>query len=243
MSSQFDQLAPLYEEFSQAPFRRYLEIPSVLQAVGALKGLRVLDLGCGSGIYSRLLAEQGADAVVGMDEADGMVAHARRAEEREPKGITYVAGALPEAMVTSFDIVLGVYVLPYATTYKELTAMCRTAARALRPGGRFVTLPVNPAFHPDPDYYASYGFRMYDHGSRGDGAPLGLDLRFGQHDEHVVARLWSTAALCRALTGCGFGAPAQRSHLVTDDAPVGFGADYLRVPHALILDAVKGEEL
>ncbi|MEV0037891.1 hypothetical protein [Streptomyces sp. NPDC050804] len=58
--TQFDELAEIYEEFSRLPFRRELEFPSVLGVLGDLSGLRVLDLGCGSGVYSRTPARCGA---------------------------------------------------------------------------------------------------------------------------------------------------------------------------------------
>jgi SAM-dependent methyltransferase len=228
----------LYEEFSQTDFRRFLEFPSVLAALGDAKGLRVLDFGCGSGVYSRLLADQGA-GVVGMDVAEGMIAHARNIEMKKRQGIEYVTGELPRSLIGSFDLVLAVYVMPYATTYQALVEMCRTAARALRPGGRLVTLPINPKFATDREYYAPYGFRLYDHGSREDAAPLGLDLRFGRWDEHVEGRLWTEPTLYRALAECGFGTLRQHAYRVPKDAPEGFGSSYLSVPHALIIDAVS----
>ncbi|WP_335939860.1 class I SAM-dependent methyltransferase [Streptomyces sp. PTD5-9] len=240
--SQFDALAHIYEEFSGLPFRQHLEFPSVRSLVGPAAEARVLDLGCGSGVYSRWLAERPTASVTGLDESVGMIAYAARREERERRGIDYVAGALPEALRGTFDLVVAVYVLPYATDYDELVALCRVAGGALRPGGRFLTLPLHPAFHPDPDYYAPYGFRLSEKGPREDGAPVALNLRFNEHDTHVTARYWSAPTLERALAEAGFTGIAWPAHQLSDEVAddVAFFQPYLDVPHAAIIEAVKG---
>ncbi|MGW2401417.1 class I SAM-dependent methyltransferase [Kitasatospora sp. NPDC001664] len=238
--SPFDSLAAMYEEFSELPFRRHLEFPTVTGLIGPPRGLRILDLGCGSGVHCRHLAAHGADAVTGLDRSAGMIDHARRREEHERHGIRYLLGGLPPELEGTFDLVLSVYVLPYASTYPELLALCRTAADALRPGGRYVTLPVNPGFHPDPEHYARYGFRMYAEGPREDGAPVGLDLRFGSHDAHLTARYWSAPTLERALTGAGFGGHRWHPHRTSRQAAGDpFYQPYLDVPHAAVIETVK----
>ncbi|MGW7519512.1 class I SAM-dependent methyltransferase [Streptomyces sp. NPDC054796] len=239
-SSQFDALAQMYEEFSELPFRRHMEFPTVFSLLGEVSGLRLLDLGCGSGVYSRLLAASGADAVTGLDESAGMIDYAVRREERERLGVDFHCGPLPHHLKGTFDLVLAVYVLPYATRYQELVAMCRTAGEALRPGGRLLTLPVNPDFHPDPGYYAPYGFRLSAEAPREDGSPVGLHLRFGRHDAHVTARYWTRPTLEKALSEAGFTGHTWRAHQVSPES-VGdpFFQPYLDVPHAAVIETSK----
>ncbi|MFE4175268.1 class I SAM-dependent methyltransferase [Streptomyces sp. NPDC056909] len=242
--TQFDELAEIYEEFSRLPFRRELEFPSVLGVLGDLSGLRVLDLGCGSGVYSRTLARCGAGRVVGLDDSGGMIEHARVRESAEPLGVSYVGGPLPAALAGGFDVVLGVYVLPYATTYAELTGLCRTAADALRPGGRFVTLPIHPGVHHDPGHYERYGFRLTTGRSPEDGSSVDLELRFAAYETHVTARYWSATTLERALRETGFGPVRWRPHRLSPSAAAGppdFWQPYLSTPHAAILDTRKEE--
>ena len=52
--------------------------PAQIAMCGEVKGLRVLDVGCGSGYFSRAMAERGA-TVVGVDIAENMIEHARTA--------------------------------------------------------------------------------------------------------------------------------------------------------------------
>jgi len=84
---QFEHVADVFDKvLDDVPFRRDVEVPSVLSVLGDVAGLRVLDLGCGSGIYPRLLARRGA-SVTGLDQSPGMIEQARRSEAAEPLGI------------------------------------------------------------------------------------------------------------------------------------------------------------
>jgi 2-polyprenyl-3-methyl-5-hydroxy-6-metoxy-1,4-benzoquinol methylase len=56
--------------------------------VGPLEGTRVLDLACGFGFYTRLLKQEGAAQVVGVDLSPEMIRLARANEQAEPLGVT-----------------------------------------------------------------------------------------------------------------------------------------------------------
>ncbi|GAA2693237.1 class I SAM-dependent methyltransferase [Streptomyces lunalinharesii] len=157
VNSQFDTTVAVYElSMAEMPFREHIEAHSLLKAVGDLHGLSVLDLSCGSGLYARRLRTAGAAQVVGVDESEAMIDHARQREEQEELGIRYVAGNAAEpipGMDGRFDVVTAVYVLPHAPTKDVLEGMCATARRALRPdGGRFVAATLNPDFATDPQW-------------------------------------------------------------------------------------------
>ncbi|KAI1372461.1 S-adenosyl-L-methionine-dependent methyltransferase [Hypoxylon crocopeplum] len=239
--SQFDSLAELYIDFSELPFRRHLEFPSVLELVGPVDGLRVLDLGCGSGVYARKLANDGAATVVGLDESAGMLDYALKREAEQHLGITYVPGTLPAELRGSFDLVLAVYVLPYARDYSELLALCQAAADALRPGGRLLTLPLHPTMRTDPNYYERYGLRLTSSGPLDDAVPVDLNLRFGRHDAHVTPYFWTAATLERALVEAGFTSIIWHPHRAAkaDDVDAAFVQPYLDAPHAAIIEAIK----
>ena len=61
----------------------------VLEGLHPLPGTRLLDAGCGSGLFAELAAQGGAD-VIGLDAAPGLVEYARR---RRPAA-GYVVGDL-----------------------------------------------------------------------------------------------------------------------------------------------------
>lgn len=122
-AAQFDELSAVYESMARWPFRRDIEIPSVMSLIGELHNLDVLDFGCGTGMYSRRLKARDARRVVGYDLADGMLNYARRRAETEKFDIDFISELEP-GLTGQFDVVLGVYVLPYAKTREELHAMC-----------------------------------------------------------------------------------------------------------------------
>ncbi|MGW4383227.1 class I SAM-dependent methyltransferase [Kitasatospora sp. NPDC004531] len=246
MTSPFDTLPAAYDDFSATPFRTFLETPSVLRALGDLRGTAVLDLGCGSGYYTRLLRRNGAARVTGADVSAGMVAHARAEEAARPLGVDYLLGALPEPRAGTFDLVLAVYVLPYATTRAELGRLCATAARALRPGGRFVTLPLHPAVRPHAVSYERYGFRLSSAVPPADVPPVdgsAVVLNLHADPQPVTARYWSREALELALRDAGFGSPRWTELAVTAPGVAAHGAaywqGYLAHPHTVIVDCRK----
>jgi SAM-dependent methyltransferase len=119
--------------------------------LGEVRGLDVLEVGCGAGQCSRWLVAHGARAV-GADLSAGML----RAD-REPRdgaaGPGFVqadARRLPFA-AGSFDLACSAYgAVPFVADPERVM---REVARVLRPGGRWVfsvTHPVRWAFPDDP---------------------------------------------------------------------------------------------
>lgn len=241
--SQFDDLAEIYESTDNWPFRGEIEIPSVLHALGDIRRCSVLDYGCGSGLYARLLKSRGAARVVGYDQATGMLRHARKLEEERRQGIDYTS-ELSASLRGQFDLAVGVYVLPYAATRTALEGMCKEMASVLRPGGRLMTPCLNPDYDPSTDYYRPYGFSLVTDEPHVDGRPVRLDLFHSSAETSVTAYYWSKASMERALEAAGFISvqweavwPPNLSRI--EEAPAWMEA-YLRKPHAILLDCQLG---
>jgi SAM-dependent methyltransferase len=126
-------------------WHRALIDPSLLRLLGAVAGMRVLELACGNGYLARKLARLGAD-VTAIDLSPTLVALARQREARDRLGIRYhVAdaahlGVVPDA---TFDVVVCNMAL---MDIAEAEGAIREAARVLKNGGRFIASLSHPCF-------------------------------------------------------------------------------------------------
>ena len=115
--------------------------PNVARFACAARGERVLDIGCGEGYFSRILAESGA-TVEGVDISPELIA---RAKKQSP-GITYHVASADELLFSAghvFDLATCILALQ---NMEKLEPVFREVARVLKPNGRFVFVLNHPAF-------------------------------------------------------------------------------------------------
>lgn len=111
--------------------------------LGELAGLRVADVGCGTGRWALPLAERGA-RVVGVDFSAGMLARAReKVREGRPALVRAEIASLPLAPAV-FERVLCCLVLDHV---RELEPFFRELARLLAPGGALLCSVMHPAMN------------------------------------------------------------------------------------------------
>lgn len=107
-----------------------------VDALGPIAGLRVLDVGCGTGNAALEAARRGA-VVTAVDPAARLVDVARGRAAAESLSVTAVvaeASSLPFADA-AFDALLSVFAVIFAP---DASAAAREMVRVLRPGGRLV---------------------------------------------------------------------------------------------------------
>lgn len=152
----YDGFAADYDaENSTNLLNAYYERPAMLRLAGDVRGRRILDVGCGSGLLAATLAARGAD-VSGFDGSPAMIELARRRlGDRVALRVHDLAQPLPYEDET-FDDAVASLVLHYLADWSGPLTEIR---RVLRPGGRIIASINHPFvrqhFVPEQDYFAT----------------------------------------------------------------------------------------
>ena len=159
MSTQYDNIGKRYKSFNDLPVVE-IERPNVLKQLGNVKGLNCLDLACGLGRWSKVLLDQGASNVVGIDISDGMIQAARAdLQDSQKDKISFQVGDCSKPVTVEggpFDVVFAGWFLNYAPDFETMISMWRNIHNNLKPGGRFVTITPNafcPMWEPAMEFY------------------------------------------------------------------------------------------
>ena len=147
----YERLAEAYAlVVDTKPHNAYYERPATLSLLPEVKGKRVLDAGCGPGVYSEWLLAHGAE-VVAVDVSAKMIELARR---RIGSALDVRLADLSKPLTflsdESFDIVLSSLTLHYI---KDWSSTLAEFYRVLRPGGCSVLSVGHPFF--DYTYFKS----------------------------------------------------------------------------------------
>jgi SAM-dependent methyltransferase len=119
------------------------EWPSMRALLPDMRGIRVLDLGCGYGWFCRWAHQQGASSVLGLDVSRKML---QRASEIQPtEGIEYIRTDLQSVNlpVASFDLAYSSLALHYLS---DPGLLFERVYAALSKGGRFVFSTEHPIY-------------------------------------------------------------------------------------------------
>lgn len=196
----YSQLPRSLEGLAGAP-----EWPALRALLSDMRGLSVLDLGCGFGWFCRWARQQGATSVLGLDVSEKMLTRARA--ETEDPAITYRQADLEQIELpqAAHGLVYSSLALHYLQNLDRLLSQVQGA---LVPGGRLVfsvehpiyTAPERPGWSLDEkgrktwpvDRYLDEGPRSTDWLAKGVikqhrtiATYLNLLLRLGFSLEHI----------------------------------------------------------
>ncbi len=111
------------------------------KTLDSLKGLRLLDIGCGGGILSEPLARLGAQ-VVGADPSEENIAVARAHAGESELTVDYRNTTAEDLAAAGerFDVVLAMEVVEHVTDVSSFVATC---ASMVKPGGLMIAATLN----------------------------------------------------------------------------------------------------
>jgi ubiquinone/menaquinone biosynthesis C-methylase UbiE len=141
-----DLLLPLYDPLVRLMMREERTRGALIDAAALRPGMRALDLGCGTGSTSVLLAQRHPDVeLIGVDPDPKALARARAKAERAGVRIRFERGfgdAIPCADASIDRVVSSLMV--HHLTQDEKRRTFADVARVLRPGGSFHVLDFGP---------------------------------------------------------------------------------------------------
>lgn len=132
--------ALVYDQLmDNVPYQDWCEyLTGLLREYGCREGL-VLELGCGTGSLTRLLAAKGYD-MIGLDSSADMLSIAREKQAEEGREILYLLQDMTafELYGTVAAVVSLCDSMNYITEYEELVQVFRLVNNYLDPGGCFI---------------------------------------------------------------------------------------------------------
>lgn len=141
----FDATAERYDDWCRTPLGAMVQAyeATVVESMlpPSVEGLKVLDVGCGTGTWALHLAARGA-RVSGVDQSEGMIRVARRKSTVSglPVPFQIADGARLPFGAATFDLVTALLVLEFA---HQPGAVVAEMARVLRPGGTALVATLN----------------------------------------------------------------------------------------------------
>lgn len=118
-------------------FNEHLEMPATLSLLGNVRGKKILDFGCGTGIYAKLLTKKGAK-IKGFDISSEMIEIAKR---ENPKLDLKVGSVYKIPFKEKFDIVISSLAVHYVSDWGK---MFKQIKKVLKKDGIFVFSTGNP---------------------------------------------------------------------------------------------------
>ncbi|WP_064093518.1 class I SAM-dependent methyltransferase [Rossellomorea aquimaris] len=122
-------------------YNDFIEQPAMISLLPKLKGMRVLDLGCGTGQFSRFCLENGAAHVLGVDISMKMIEKAN--SETHHPCIDYQCMSMEDMVLpyNSFDLIVSSLAIHYIENYESLI---KKLARLLKQNGELIISTEHP---------------------------------------------------------------------------------------------------
>lgn len=240
-------------------YRDELNNPAMFELLGDIHGKRILDLGCGEGYNSRIMARKGAK-IIGVDFSEKMIDFAIQQEKKKRLGIDYYVLDACNLYIfknNTFDVVACFMALQDIENYQDAV---KEVCRVLRKRGYFVFVIPHPCFDTK---YRRIGDKIiggweYKKGTKDKLPENALYYKVGRYfDTHSYIIPWNmkrltqhfkTTTFPRTLTNYAdalYNAGLMISRL-KEPKPTKRGLakypimkEHLRIPQSIVIEAMK----
>jgi SAM-dependent methyltransferase len=247
MTIEYDNGYDMYEKYKESsPISLYVQKHTLFNILGDLDGKSILELGCGNGFFTRLLKQNGAAQVVGVDLSEKMLESAIQQETRKPLGIAYVHRDICDlGQMGHFDMVVAAFLLNHANTKEKLLEMCQNIFLNLKVGGRFVAL--NDNVQQPPESYSlceKYGLTKHISAPLQEGTPITLTFTIsGDRSISLVDYYLSKATYELAFQQAGFKSFRWHAPQISPEGIEKFGEEFwqdvINYPPLVGIECVK----
>lgn len=141
--------------------------PATIELCGELNNKTILDLGCGEGYCSRILARKMPREIIGIDISEEMINRAVEREKQEKLGITYICEDAASYCFKKeqFDLILGMFIFNYVPVNVMNKILCNIHA-SLKNNGEMVFAVPHPSLafirkENNPPFYFDQGSYNY----------------------------------------------------------------------------------
>ena len=114
---------------------------NLMNLVGNIKGLKVLDLGCGVGEFAKYFSDNGAKSVMGIDISEKVLEYANKNNNADNIEYRKMDIVNLDKLAEKFDVVFSDMVVNYIEDYNKLL---KDIYNILKPGGILVFSQVHP---------------------------------------------------------------------------------------------------
>lgn len=238
--------------------RNEMNLQPVLYLLGNIKGKMILDLCCGEGINSRIVAGMGAQ-VTGIDISERLIEFADEKEKKDRQGIEYHvidASNMDRFENESFDLVVCFMALMDIEDYRKSIS---EVSRVLNASGRFIFSITHPCFEQrikDGKITGGWEFESVGHESDTDNA---LHYKVDDYFETDIPETvpWTMPRLKKPFETIAFHRTLSEYSKALHDSnllisriiepkPTEVGIKqlpvmkgFLRIPHSIVVEAVK----
>jgi ubiquinone/menaquinone biosynthesis C-methylase UbiE len=189
---EYDVMAADYSaDNAESPTNAFYERPATIELLGDVARLRVLDAGCGAGLLTCWLLDNGA-TVTAMDVSPAMASLARRTVgDRATVLVADLAEPLEFARDAEFDVIVASLAMHYIRDWETVLVEMR---RVLKADGAVVFSTHHPSMdgpiHSPEDYFAIK--QVTEEWSKGSGM---FEVTFWRRP---------LTAMCDAIASAGF---------------------------------------